>query len=72
MSLNETSIFVTASFGATSALPGQAWTQESLIRKADEALYLAKKLGRNRVEFLSFDSDPVMLFSGGKTEPVSG
>ena len=72
MSLNETSICVTASFGATSAIPGQSWTQEGLIRKADEALYLAKKLGRNRVEFLSFDSEPVMLFNQAKTEPIAG
>ena len=70
MSLNETSICVTASFGATSALPGQQWTQEGLIRKADEGLYLAKKLGRNRVEFLSYDSEPVMLFNA-KTEPAA-
>ncbi len=70
MSLNETSICVTASFGATAAVPGQPWTQEELIRKADEALYLAKKLGRNRVEFLSFDSEPVMVFNSGKTEPI--
>jgi diguanylate cyclase (GGDEF)-like protein len=72
MSLSETSICVTASFGATSAVPGQPWTQEGLIRKADEALYLAKKLGRNRVEFLSFDSEPVMLINKPKTEPVAG
>jgi two-component system, cell cycle response regulator len=71
MSLNETSICVTASFGATAAIPGQSWTQEGLIRKADEALYLAKKLGRNRVEFLSYDSEPVMLLNNPKTEPIA-
>ena len=71
MSLNETSICVTASFGATSALPGQPWTQEGLIRKADEALYLAKKLGRNRVEFLSYDSEPVIINKKPTNEPVA-
>lgn len=70
MSLNETSISVTASFGATSAMPGEQWTQEGLIRKADEALYLAKKLGRNRVELLSYDSGAVPL-KKAKTEPVT-
>ena len=70
MSLNETSICVTASFGATSAMPGDQWTQEGLIRKADEALYLAKKLGRNRVELLSYDSGSVAL-KKAKTEPVT-
>jgi two-component system cell cycle response regulator len=53
MSLNESSVRITASFGVTTALPGESWTPESLIRRADEALYVAKKSGRNRVELLS-------------------
>ncbi len=57
MSFNEASLVVTASFGVTTALPGQPWSPESLIRKADQALYLAKEAGRNRVKFLTFDSD---------------
>jgi diguanylate cyclase (GGDEF)-like protein len=71
MSLNESAICVTASFGATVALPGQGWTAESLIRKADEALYLAKRLGRNRVEVLSFDSLPVAMVIEPETVPVA-
>ena len=50
---SEATFHITASFGCTSALPGSQITSESLIRKADEALYVAKKLGRNRVELLS-------------------
>jgi diguanylate cyclase (GGDEF)-like protein len=61
MGLPETSLKVTASFGVTTARCGEAWTPESLIRKADQALYLAKKLGRNRVEFLSHDAPDTHL-----------
>jgi two-component system cell cycle response regulator len=50
--LTETSITLTASFGVTSIQPAAENTTESLIRVADEALYRAKNLGRNRVELL--------------------
>lgn len=53
MSVNDSSLRVTASFGVVTALPSQGWTQEALIRKADEALYTAKKSGRNRVEIFN-------------------
>ncbi len=58
MLVNDSPLRVTASCGVTTALPGQHWTEESLIRKADEALYVAKKSGRNRVEILTHGSDP--------------
>ena len=72
MSLTENAINVTASFGATIAAPGQIWTPESLIRKADEALYLAKRLGRNRVEVLPIKSPTTAaIVSQPETEPVA-
>jgi two-component system cell cycle response regulator len=59
MSVNDSKLRVTASFGVTVAQPGEIYTQEVLIRKADEALYLAKKSGRNRVEVSGHRSAPV-------------
>ncbi|MNN87256.1 diguanylate cyclase [compost metagenome] len=38
---------VTASFGVSSARPGDS--HESLLLRADQALYAAKDAGRNRV-----------------------
>ncbi|MCJ7765369.1 MAG: GGDEF domain-containing protein, partial [Thiovulaceae bacterium] len=40
----------TASFGATLYKNGD--TKESIIKRADNALYMAKRGGRNRIEFL--------------------
>jgi len=55
MRLNESRLMVTASFGATSWHPdwGEA-TPESLIRIADDALYMAKNQGRNRTLAIPF------------------
>jgi diguanylate cyclase (GGDEF)-like protein len=49
MSINERRQPITCSFGATAWRPGVEATPESLIRIADDALYMAKHQGRNRV-----------------------
>lgn len=43
------SVNITASFGISSFEPGKSVTVDELIKKADEALYMAKREGRNRV-----------------------
>ncbi len=52
MWFNEESQLVTCSFGATAWLPDSLSSEETLIRVADDALYAAKRQGRNRVVFL--------------------
>ncbi len=51
--LPDKALHVTASFGCTSAPPHGRATADQLIRTADEALYLAKRRGRNRAEVMS-------------------
>jgi diguanylate cyclase (GGDEF)-like protein len=70
MSVNDTAIRITASFGVASASPGDNCTPEALIRKADEALYLAKKSGRNRVESLSYRPERANVKASAKDAVV--
>jgi diguanylate cyclase (GGDEF)-like protein len=48
--IETSSIGVTISVGVSVTLANSGHTMSDQIRKADEALYMAKKLGRNRVE----------------------
>jgi two-component system cell cycle response regulator len=50
---SDVSLALTASFGATTVLPGYAVSIEDVLRIADESLYEAKRAGRNRVAFRS-------------------
>ena len=54
------SLRVTASFGLAQSEPQESW--EDLVRRADEALYRAKRAGRNRVEWAA--PRPVPLACG--------
>jgi diguanylate cyclase (GGDEF)-like protein len=54
---SDVSLLITASFGATTALPGHRISPETLLRVADECLYDAKRAGRNRVVFNSILGD---------------
>jgi diguanylate cyclase (GGDEF)-like protein len=44
---------VTVSIGVATHVPGDKRTPESLVGAADEALYVAKRAGRNRVKVAS-------------------
>jgi len=58
MFFNEESRVITCSYGATAWMPGTPPDEETLIRMADDALYRAKRLGRNRVTFLPCTGSP--------------
>jgi diguanylate cyclase (GGDEF)-like protein len=46
--------FITLSCGVSTVLPGDELSVEKLVKSADNALYLAKKHGRNTVAYLNY------------------
>ena len=50
--VGEVELGVSASFGATCAIPGSSISADRLLHAADEALYRAKRMGRDRVIYL--------------------
>src|SRR5712671_1028071 len=69
MWFNEESQLVTCSFGATAWVPSGLSSEEALIRVADDALYAAKRQGRNRVVFLPCPGILAEAVGGGRPEP---
>ncbi len=55
ITINDSEPVVTSSFGSTCWLPGMEIDSDALIRIADDALYAAKREGRNRVVHLAAD-----------------
>ncbi len=51
--IEDVALTLTGSFGATSIAPGKPIDSDALIRIADEALYRAKREGRDRVVYVS-------------------
>ena len=52
----------TMSFGISSVVPTKDYDYKDLLKFADEALYIAKESGRNRIMSLEFDMDRLNLY----------
>jgi diguanylate cyclase (GGDEF)-like protein len=62
---NPPHLITTVSCGVATLEPGNSMTQDELVRRADEALYAAKRGGRDRVELAEGHSAPVVLHGEG-------
>ena len=63
------SISITASFGIAASTPGHLLDPQGMLRLADDALYRAKKNGRNRCE-LAAEQD-LNTHRSPEVDPVS-
>ncbi|MEH6356758.1 MAG: EAL domain-containing protein [Marinobacter sp.] len=55
--LGEQEIFITASIGLTFYPQSEAQDADQLLRQADQAMYVAKQKGRNRVQYFDAEND---------------
>lgn len=54
---SQVSQFVTLSMGISSVIPSKELNPEKLVKLADDALYKAKRSGRNRIEYMEMPNE---------------
>jgi diguanylate cyclase (GGDEF)-like protein len=69
MRIGDLELQISASFGATYAVPAFASPPEGLLRAADTALYCAKREGRNCIRVIEFEREQ---FSGSSGQQLVG
>jgi len=65
---SQVSQYVTLSLGVASVVPGSESGAEILIAASDQALYQAKRLGRDRIQL--YQPDPASGKPNGTTTPI--
>ena len=62
------SVNVTTSVGATIIMDGQTATMDSILKRADDALYMAKEIGRDSTVFEGIGKlDPSQFLGAART-----